>query len=151
MWLNLLLVVALVALDQLVKAAIVAHFTLGAVQVVIPGVLALTNLHNSGAAWSILSGQQALFFALTIVAVAVLGYFLWRYRQQRWLTLAFSLMLAGALGNFIDRLAQGYVVDMFELLFINFPVFNVADSCLTIGVALLALQILLEKDDPDDD
>ena len=57
-----------------------------------------------------------------------------------------ALVLAGTLGNFIDRLVHGYVVDMFELLFVNFPVFNVADSCLTIGVLILIVAILREDD-----
>lgn len=144
--LDLLMVLVLVGLDQWVKVLVSTHFAEGSLHVVIPGVLGLTNLHNNGAAWSILAGQQGFFAILTIVVLVVLGYLLWRYRQRRWLSIALSLMTAGAIGNFIDRVLQGYVVDMFQLLPINFPVFNVADCCLTIGVLLLIVLVLREDD-----
>lgn len=144
--LDLVMVLVLVGLDQWVKVLVSTHFAEGSLHVVIPGVLGLTNLHNNGAAWSILAGQQGFFAILTIVVLVVLGYLLWRYRQRRWLSIALSLMTAGAIGNFIDRVLQGYVVDMFQLLPINFPVFNVADCCLTIGVLLLIVLVLREDD-----
>lgn len=144
--LDLVMVLVLVGLDQWVKFLVSTHFAEGSLHVVIPGVLGLTNLHNNGAAWSILAGQQGFFAILTIVVLVVLGYLLWRYRQRRWLSIALSLMTAGAIGNFIDRVLQGYVVDMFQLLPINFPVFNVADCCLTIGVLLLIVLVLREDD-----
>lgn len=143
---SLLLALVLVLVDQAVKFAIQDHLALGSQVVVIPGLLALTNLHNSGAAWSILVGQQTFFILLTIAAIAAISYFLYRTRRQPYYQLALALLLAGAVGNFIDRLAQGYVVDMFEVLFVNFPVFNVADSCLTVGVVILFLLVLFEKD-----
>ena len=144
--LDLVLILVLVGLDQWVKVLVSTHFAEGSLHVLIPGVLGLTNLHNNGAAWSMLAGQQGFFAILTIVVLIVLGYLLWRYRKQRWLSIALSLMTAGAIGNFIDRMLQGYVVDMFQLLPINFPVFNVADSCLTIGVIILIILVLREDD-----
>ncbi|MGN1279068.1 MAG: signal peptidase II [Limosilactobacillus sp.] len=146
MSLSLVLVVILVALDQLVKHWVTATIALGASHVTIPGVLALTNLHNSGAAWSMLQGQQWFFAIISVVAILIIGYLMIRWRHQLSLMLGLALILAGTLGNFIDRLVNGYVVDMFELLFINFPVFNVADSCLTIGVLILIIAILREDD-----
>ncbi|QLL69879.1 signal peptidase II [Lactobacillus sp. 3B(2020)] len=142
-----ILVVVLVGIDQLVKWLVNNQLALGQLHTLIPGLLGLTNLRNSGAAWSILAGQQFLFFILTIVAIAVILYLMRRYRQNQGMMIALSLILAGAIGNFIDRLIHGYVVDMFETLFINFPVFNVADTCLTLGVIYLVILILLEKDD----
>lgn len=141
-----LLVAALVAVDQLVKHWVTTTIALGASHVVIPGVLALTDLHNDGAAWSILQGQQWFFTIISVVAIAVVGYLMVRWRHQPALMVGLALILAGTLGNFIDRLANGYVVDMFEVLFVNFPVFNVADSCLTIGVLALIIAILREDD-----
>lgn len=143
---SLLLVMTLVVIDQLVKYWVATTIALGASHVVIPGVLALTNLRNQGAAWSILQGQQWFFAIISVVAIAVIAYLMVRWHQQLVLMVGLSLILAGTLGNFIDRLLNGYVVDMFELLFINFPVFNVADSCLTIGVLILVIAILREDD-----
>lgn len=145
--LSLILVVALVAIDQLVKHWVTATITLGASHVVAPGLLAITNLHNNGAAWSILQGQQWFFAIISVVAILIVVYLMVRWRHQVPLMVGLALILAGTLGNFIDRLVNGYVVDMFELLFINFPVFNVADSCLTIGVLILIIAILREDDE----
>lgn len=140
----LLFIVALVGLDQFVKYWVSANIALGTSHGFIPGLMNLTNLHNDGAAWSILEGQQWFFYLITFAAVVVLAYLMRQWRTNRWKMIALSLIMAGALGNFIDRVHQHYVVDMFELLPINFPVFNVADSCLTVGVIALIIIILKE-------
>lgn len=140
----LLFIVSLVGLDQFVKYWVSANIALGTSHGFIPGLMNLTNLHNDGAAWSILEGQQWFFYLITLAAVVVLAYLMRQWRTNRWKMIALSLIMAGALGNFIDRVHQHYVVDMFELLPINFPVFNVADSCLTVGVIALIIIILKE-------
>lgn len=140
----LLFIVALVGLDQFVKYWVSANIALGTSHGFIPGLMNLTNLHNDGAAWSILEGQQWFFYLITLAAVVVLAYLMRQWHTNRWKMIALSLIMAGALGNFIDRVHQHYVVDMFELLPINFPVFNVADSCLTVGVIALVIIILKE-------
>lgn len=140
----LLFIVSLVGLDQFVKYWVSANIALGTSHGFIPGLMNLTNLHNDGAAWSILEGQQWFFYLITLAAVVVLAYLMRQWRTNRWKMIALSLIMAGALGNFIDRIHQHYVVDMFELLPINFPVFNVADSCLTVGVIALIIIILKE-------
>ena len=140
----LLFIVALVGLDQFVKYWVSANIALGTSHGFIPGLMNLTNLHNDGAAWSILEGQQWFFYLITLAAVVVLAYLMRQWRTNRWKMIALSLIMAGALGNFIDRVHQHFVVDMFELLPINFPVFNVADSCLTVGVIALIIIILKE-------
>ncbi|QBE60765.1 signal peptidase II [Limosilactobacillus fermentum] len=140
----LLFIVALVGLGQFVKYWVSANIALGTSHGFIPGLMNLTNLHNDGAAWSILEGQQWFFYLITLAAVVVLAYLMRQWRTNRWKMIALSLIMAGALGNFIDRVHQHYVVDMFELLPINFPVFNVADSCLTVGVIALIIIILKE-------
>ncbi|MEK1482354.1 signal peptidase II [Limosilactobacillus fermentum] len=140
----LLFIVALVGLDQFVKYWVSANIALGTSHGFIPGLMNLTNLHNDGAAWSILEGQQWFFYLITLAAVVVLAYLMRQWHTNRWEMIALSLIMAGALGNFIDRVHQHYVVDMFELLPINFPVFNVADSCLTVGVIALIIIILKE-------
>lgn len=140
------IIIILTICDQLLKHWIVSTIALGASRTVIPGVFALTNLRNDGAAWSMLEGRQGLFAVITVVAIVIIAYFIWRYRHNWWMIVGLSLIMAGTLGNFIDRLSQGYVVDMFETLFINFPIFNIADACLTIGVLWLIICILREKD-----
>ncbi len=142
----LIFTAALVVGDQLVKHWVSATIALNSSQPVVPNLLAITNLRNDGAAWSILEGQQWFFTVVTLIALAVLAYLFYRWRRQPRLLWPLTLILAGAIGNFIDRLQNGYVVDMFELLFINFPVFNVADLCLTVGVLWLVVIFIREEE-----
>ena len=112
----------------------------------IPNILGLTYVQNDGAAWSMLAGQQWFFYIVTIIAVGVIGYlFYTSERSEKLYRIGLTLMLAGALGNFIDRLHLKYVVDMFQLEFINFPIFNVADTALTCGVICVFIAILLKE------
>lgn len=143
---SFVLALVLVVIDQLVKNWVVASVALNTAHPLLPHVLALTNLRNNGAAWSILEGQQWFFSLVTVVALAVILYLFYRWRHNPRLLLPLSFILAGAVGNFIDRIQHGYVVDMFETLFMNFPVFNVADCCLTIGVVWLVIIIIREEE-----
>lgn len=136
--------VALVLADQVFKHWISTTIAVGGMKVLVPGGVALTNLHNDGAAWSLLAGQQGFFFLITLAALGTGGYFLVKNRKRPGVAWPLVLILAGAVGNFIDRLRQGYVVDMFQLLPVNFPVFNLADVCLTVGVLTLVVVILKE-------
>ncbi|MRG89171.1 signal peptidase II [Limosilactobacillus reuteri] len=140
------IILILTICDQLLKSWVTSSIVLGGSKRLIPGIIELTNLRNSGAAWSIFEGQQTFFTIITIVAIIVIGYFIWQYRKNILMLIGLSLIMAGTIGNFIDRLRQGYVVDMFETTFINFPIFNIADMCLTIGVIWLIICILKEKD-----
>lgn len=139
----LVTIIGLIA-DQWLKWWVSRHVALGGFHEFIPGVLGITNLHNSGAAWSILEGKQWFFILISILALIVIGICLYRTRRDRWMTVCFSLILAGTLGNFIDRLRFGYVVDMFQTMFISFPIFNIADACLTVGIIWLIIIILRE-------
>lgn len=140
------IILILTICDQLLKSWVASSIVLGGSKQLIPGIIELTNLRNSGAAWSIFEGQQTFFTIITIIAIIVIGYFIWQYRKNISMLIGLSLIMAGTIGNFIDRLSQGYVVDMFETTFINFPIFNIADMCLTIGVIWLIICILKEKD-----
>lgn len=142
----IVIILILTICDQLLKSWVASSIILGGSKQLIPGIIELTNLRNSGAAWSIFEGQQTFFTIITIVAIIVIGYFIWQYRKNIPMLIGLSLIMAGTIGNFIDRLRQGYVVDMFETTFINFPIFNIADMCLTIGVIWLIICILKEKD-----
>ncbi|MFD1391989.1 signal peptidase II [Lacticaseibacillus jixianensis] len=131
----------LVGLDQLVKAWVVAHIAVNHTVAFLPG-LALTHLQNDGAAFSMLRGQQWFFYLITAVSLVVV-YWLWRDAgRNRFYKVGLTLIVAGTLGNFIDRLRLGYVTDMFETTFMNFAIFNVADACLTIGVVFVVIYLL---------
>lgn len=139
-----LLCLCLVLLDQLSKWFVTTHIGLNQVISAIPGLVSFTHLRNYGAAWSILVGQQWFFTIVTLIALIVMGYFLWKLRQQKLYVLGLVIMFAGTLGNFIDRIRLGYVVDMVQLDFINFPIFNLADMCLTFGVIILIIAVWKE-------
>ncbi|HEL2401502.1 TPA: signal peptidase II [Streptococcus suis] len=141
-----ILAVILIAVDQLVKAWTVANIELDTVEPFIPGFMSLAYLRNYGAAWSILQNQQWFFTIVTIAAVTgLIWYYVKQIKGSLWTLFSLALMIAGALGNFIDRIRLGYVVDMFHLDFISFPVFNVADMCLSIGVGILFICIMKEE------
>ncbi len=140
-----LLILVGITLDQLFKNWIVAHFSLGQVKTFIPNVLSLTYLKNDGAAWSSFSGQQWFFMLLTPLVLIVAAYFLWKYADKNWYYWGLTLIISGALGNFIDRIRQGYVVDMFQTDFMNFPIFNIADALLSVGFVILFIAILTDE------
>ena len=137
-----------VALDQGVKFLVRAAIPLHTSQTLIPGLFDLTYIRNTGAAFSILRSQTWLLTVLSGVAVVVLLVLLLRRAIPSKLgMLSLSLLLAGAAGNFIDRLAFGYVTDMFQTTFMNFPVFNVADIGVVLGGFFLVLAVLTSKEE----
>ena len=139
-------IAVLIGLDQLVKGWTVANIELDTVRDFVPGFMSLAYLRNYGAAYSILQNQQWFFTIVTIIVmVGLVWYFIKQIHGSFWSLFSLSLIMAGGLGNFIDRVRLGYVVDMFHLDFINFPVFNVADICLTVGVGILFICILKEE------
>jgi len=139
-------IVALIVLDQLVKAYVVQNIALGEVKTLIPNLVSLTYLQNRGAAFSMLQDQQWFFAVITLVVMAGAIWYLHKHIEDSlWIVFGLVLIIAGGLGNFIDRISQGFVVDMFHLDFINFAIFNVADSYLTVGVVVLLLAMLKEE------
>ena len=148
-WPALTLSAIVVVLDQLTKWAIARWIPLYDKVAVTP-FLNITHQENPGAAFSFLagaSGWQRWFFAvLAIVVSIVLIVWLWRLRHsgQRVLTIGLALVLGGALGNVIDRIRLGHVIDFVQVLIVGwpFPSFNVADSAITVGAALLIIDAL---------
>lgn len=135
----MLFVAGIVALDQITKALVVANIPLSGHVAFLPGFLDFTYLRNTGAAFSSFEGMQWLF--ALIFLVFTLGIFYEYFKKklpftsfERW---AIAAIYAGGLGNMIDRLRLGYVVDMIETQFINFPVFNAADCFITCGCIAL--------------
>ena len=139
-------ILLLILLDQAVKGYVVKEIPLGGMRRFIPKVVSLTYLKNSGAAFSMLENQQWFFTIITLIAMGAAFVYLYRHIEVSiWLLLGLTLIISGGIGNFIDRLRQGFVVDMFHLDFMNFAIFNVADIYLTIGVGLLLIYLLREE------
>lgn len=137
----------LVIVDQLTKAAVVAYFGSRAFSVtVIPGVLSLCHVENTGAGFSIFSGKTVFLILFTAAAMAFILYLMIKRCYKHPLTdWGFCLVLAGGVGNMIDRVFRGgAVVDFIRTDFINFPVFNVADICVTVGAGLIILYFILD-------
>lgn len=131
----------LIFLDQFTKNLAVAYLKGQESIVLWEGVFELRYLENRGAAFGILQEKQALFLILTTVVVLLIIYFyLFRLPNERrflWLNISAVLFFAGAIGNYIDRLMQGYVVDFFYFRLIDFPIFNMADIYVTVAAVLL--------------
>lgn len=115
---------------------------------IIPGFLGLRLLDggNTGAAWGILSGNTILLVVFTLIILAVILYILFvKQLRSHWLRVAVIFIAAGGLGNLYDRIVYGAVTDFFEFLFIEFPVFNVADCCVTGGAVVAIAWLLFSK------
>ena len=140
-----LFVGAIVAADQFTKYLTVANIALYEDVPFIPGLLQLTYVQNTGAAFSSFEGQQWLF---ALIFVVFTGMIIWEFRKnsmgfttfERW---CIAAIYGGGLGNMIDRIRMGYVVDMIETTFIEFPVFNVADCFITCGCIVLMVSLIL--------
>ena len=122
-----------VLLDQFFKRWIVLTLAINEEIDLIPGIMKLTHVNNSGASFSILEDQRWLLVGISFVACVLLIFILLRYNEGFWGTLGLSALLGGAAGNLFDRLLHGYVVDMFKPVFINFAIFNIADIFITLG------------------
>ena len=146
-----IVIVILIVLDQVTKSVVASNPAVYGNIEVIPNFFYITFVRNTGAAWSMLAGQRAFLSLLAAVAIFFMLMFLLKEKKNgsRLTTFALGLMIAGAAGNLLDRLMLGYVRVFlnFYIFSYDFPVFNVADICLTIGVALLIFASLFEKDE----
>ena len=143
-----LLALVIIALDQITKAIIVNKMELGESIQVIENFLYITSHRNPGAAWGILAGKMWFFYIVTVVVIVALVVYIQKMAKTHMLVgVALALMLGGAIGNFIDRILHQEVVDFIDTYIFgyNFPIFNVADSALTVGVALLIIYMLFEE------
>ena len=148
-----LVAAVILALDQWVKYWVTVNLPLGESIPLLPGFMQLRTVHNYGAAWSSFSGMRWLLVAVTSVIVLAVTYVLIRRIVRHPLGVAACfLILSGGLGNIIDRVRLGYVVDMFDFQFMNYPVFNVADIAVVCGAVLAAVYYLwfYEKYDKKD-
>lgn len=128
-----------VIVDQYVKRAVVQTLALGETAELLPGLFRLERVHNYGAAWSSLSGARVLLIAVTGAGLCVLIYLVTRIVTHPLGVWSLWLVIGGGIGNLIDRVMNGYVVDMLATEFMDFPVFNVADIFVTCGTAAAAV------------
>ena len=146
MFIYLILSILFVIADQVVKMWTVNYFSLHEGMEFMKGIVSILYVRNTGAAWGMFEGKMFFFYLITAVAVGTLLYLMFKEKgKSKLLLTAYSLILAGAVGNFIDRIRLGYVVDMFKFEFIDFPIFNVADICLTIGVIFLFYYVIFKE------
>jgi signal peptidase II len=138
-----LVAVSAVVLDQAAKWVVrAAMLTPGTSIPVVGNLVRLTYTLNSGAAFGILPGSGAVFVVVTAVVLTAITVYTLRWKPNRlWLLVALGLVSGGAIGNLVDRLAFGLVTDFVQIPF-GFPVFNVADSCVVVGIAMLVWWLL---------
>lgn len=147
LWVGSIVSVVLI-LDQITKHLVQKHLRLYDLVIVVPGFFNLTHVRNKGAAFSLLSNlpdfwREFFFITVTIVAVIIIAVLI-RQNEGRLTVIAFSLIIGGAIGNLIDRIRYGEVVDFIQWYVKSWywPSFNVADSAISVGVALLAVDML---------
>ncbi len=143
----------LIIIDQLTKIVVYTDLRpIGSIPL-INGVLSLTYLENRGAAWGIMQGQIPVLSIITVIVLVLILYFYGRIPDEKryfWFKLIMILIMAGAVGNLIDRIIRTFVVDFIYFELINFPIFNVADIYVTCGAALLIfVTLFVYKDDED--
>lgn len=148
MLLTIILSALLIGLDQFFKYLAVQMLAPNGTVTIIPGVLGLRYLENTGAAFSVLWGKQLFLIIITGIALLALFVFLlFRRPQSKLAYTALLLLFAGGMGNFIDRVVNRYVVDFLEFLFMNFAVFNFADICIVAGFCLCVIAIVKSEVD----
>ncbi|MCW3491549.1 signal peptidase II [Dethiobacter alkaliphilus] len=139
----------IVFLDQFSKWLIVTNLDIGNSIRIIPGTLYLSSLRNPGGAFGILAGQLGLFIIVSVAVIGVLIYLLQiKPKDMKWYGVSLALLLGGTLGNFIDRLFHsGEVIDFINLILFSFkfPIFNIADVSLNIGIIMMLVHLAKEQ------
>ncbi len=137
---------ALLVIDQITKYLVVSHFSLGESIPLIPGIINLTYIHNRGAAFGIFQNQTLPFIIVTVFALALGVWVLYkRYFNNSVMDWAILLIISGGVGNLIDRVfRQGNVVDFIETAFMEFPIFNIADCAVTVGAVLMVVYLVFD-------
>jgi signal peptidase II len=149
-WVLLILCIGILLLDQWTKSMVVEKLPLYQTVNVIHGFFDLTHVRNTGGAFGIFGGEKGglgsiLFVVVSLIAIGAIVFLFFRIKEnEKTLAVAFSFILSGAVGNLIDRLRYGEVVDFldFHLSGYHWPAFNVADSAICIGIGLMALELL---------
>lgn len=140
-----IMIILIVAFDQITKYFASLKLADGSVVKFIPGVVQFKYAENTGMAFSMLSGARWVFIALTVVVCVGVFYYLFSNRcKNLWLYWSLGVILSGGIGNLIDRIRFGYVVDFIEPTFVNFAIFNIADCAVTCGAVVLVGYLLYD-------
>ena len=132
----------LLATDQIIKYFVLTKLKPTGTVTVIPGLLEFTYVENTGAAFGLFKNIMWLVVAITVVATVAIVVLLFRYKRHTFFSYATSaLLIAGGIGNLIDRIAYGFVVDFIHVLFFDY-IFNFADCCITVGAVLFVIHVL---------
>lgn len=142
----LILTIGLILIDQITKIITLKQLApIGSVTI-IENILSFTYVENRGAAFGIMQNSRIFFLIFTVILIGAIIYYTIKTKQNsKFYLISTSLIIAGGIGNFIDRLFRGYVVDMIEVTFIDYPVFNFADICIVIGAILFCVYMLFSK------
>ena len=137
----------LLFLDQVSKIIVSGYFQLGHSKTLIPGLLSVVKVHNRGTIWGLAQGGNMIFAFFAIIVVILIIVFVPKIIKDKISSVAIGMILGGAIGNLIDRLARGFVVDFIHLDFMNFPVFNIADSGIVIAALVLVYVMIFTESD----
>ena len=143
-YIYLIIITVLVAVDQLTKFFVFKNLGNGAHVTCIPNIIDFNTLYNDGAIFGILSGKKWLFIIVTFIGMCLFGYMLkdGDIKLHPFYTIGLLLTMAGALGNFIDRIFIGEVRDFIDFAFMRFASFNFADMCMCVGVVMIIIDLL---------
>lgn len=136
-------------IDVISKIIIDNYFKLMESKIIIKNFFSLTKVYNYGASWSMLSGKRVLLIVLAIIILVLLYFYQKKFKENSRNLLAFSLVYAGIIGNLLDRIMRGYVIDFldFNLFGYNYPIFNLADTFIVLGIVLLIIAIIKKEDE----
>ena len=137
------------SIDIISKLIIDNFFNLDETKVIINNFFSLTKVYNNGASWNILAGYRIVLILITLIILVLLFLYQNKFKENKRNILAFSLLYGGIIGNLLDRIIYGYVIDFFDfnIFGYNYPVFNIADICIVFGIILLVIAILKKEDE----
>lgn len=143
-----ILAIAIFIIDQISKALISTYLKLNESIVVIKDFFYLRYINNTGASWGILSNSRILLIILSLIAIVILIRYMYNFKKNKLNLVGFGFLLGGILGNLADRLLYGYVKDFLDIIIFNydFPVFNIADIFIVLGVIILIISIIRGED-----
>lgn len=150
-FISLMISAAAVLADQLIKFAVARGFDLYETKELIPGVLSLTHIRNSGAAWSIMEGKTWFLIGVPLIVVVFAVAFMYKNRAgSKLMMISLALVLGGGIGNLIDRIRLKEVIDYLKIELFDFPIFNFADICVVVGAALFCICMIFFDEDKSD-
>lgn len=138
----------LIVLDQITKWIVVKNMELYEQITIVKDFFYITSHRNKGAAWGILEGKMIFFYIITTIVIIGVIFYMQKYaKESKLLAISLSFILGGAIGNFIDRIFRGEVVDFLDFIIFNYdyPIFNVADSSLVVGVILVLIATFIDE------